>query len=91
MKLELTFDDLLKKPILDFRELLIYTGFSEPRMRQIVAERKIPCSRPGGNKLFFDRRDVDAWLMSNPVPTRDELNKRAHDIAKDSLKTKRYE
>ena len=64
---------LRNKKILNVNELAQYTGFSLSYIYHLTSERAIPHFRVRGKKLFFLKKDVDSWLTSNPVPTRDQL------------------
>lgn len=66
-----------QKEVLTLDEAAQYTGMSPSAMYKLTSERKIPFSKPNGKNCFFKRSELEAWLMSNPVATTDELNSRA--------------
>lgn len=68
---------LMEKNILTFSEACAYTGFAESYMYKLTSARKIPHSKPNGKKIFFDKELLDKWLLSNPVKTKEEINKEA--------------
>ena len=53
------------KDILNVEELSEYTGFKKSYIYKLVHESKIPYSKPNGKSLFFDRKKIDQWLLSN--------------------------
>ena len=78
MAATMSIDSLNSKAVLNFQEALSYTGFSASYLYKLTSERRIPHSKPSGKMIFFDRLELDAWLMSNPIATADELNDRAN-------------
>lgn len=66
-----------QKPVLTLAELSQYTSLSKSCLYKLTSARKIPFSCPNGKTLYFDREQIDRWLLSNPVPTADEINARA--------------
>ena len=67
---------LLQKDVLNFSEALIYTGISESHMYKLTSTRQIPHSKPRGKLIFFDRKKLDSWRLSNPVITFQEIDSR---------------
>jgi excisionase family DNA binding protein len=67
----------MEKRILSFEEACTYTGFAESYMYKLTSARKIPHSKPNGKKIFFDREQLDQWLLSNPVKTAGQINAEA--------------
>lgn len=66
-----------QKEILTLDEAAQYTGMTPSALYKLTSTRKIPFSKPNGKNCFFKRTELEAWLMSNPVATTDELNDRA--------------
>ena len=57
---------LSQKLILSFKELIDYTGRSRSTLYKLSMNGKIPgANKPTGGKLYFDRRKIDTWLLSN--------------------------
>ncbi len=57
---------LCQKVVLNFNELVEYTGLSRGFLYKLSCEGKIPgASKPTGKHLFFDRKSIDTWLRSN--------------------------
>lgn len=67
---------LYQKEILTLDEAAQYTGMTSSAIYKLTSTRKIPFSKPNGKNCFFRRVELEAWLMSNPVATVDELNSR---------------
>lgn len=60
------------KAVLNFSDMLAYTGMSESRLYKLTSSRKIPFSKVG-RSLYFDKHQIDKWLLSNPNVTDDEI------------------
>lgn len=65
-----------KRP-LNFDEGCEYTGIKPSYMYKLTSRREIPHSKPGGKQIFFDREELDQWLLSNRVATRNEIESQA--------------
>ena len=55
------------KNVLSFDDVRLLTGFSRSYLYRLTCERKIPHSKPTGKSIFFDRKEVEQWLLSNKV------------------------
>lgn len=58
---------LNQKNVLTFSEAARYTGFSRSYLYKLTHLQKIPCSKPAGKMLFFDRAELENWLLTNQV------------------------
>lgn len=64
------------KNVLTFDEVLIYTGYSRGQLYRLTSERLIPHSKRG-KRLFFDKAELDRWLLQERVKTQAELEGKA--------------
>jgi len=61
---------LSSKPALNLNELSEYTGFSKSFLYKQLMGYKIPGAyKPTGKQWFFDRKEIDQWLLSNKLET----------------------
>ncbi len=60
------------KQVLSFSDMLAFTCMSESRLYKLTSSRKIPFSKVG-RSLYFDRIQIEEWLLSNPKVTDDEI------------------
>lgn len=60
------------KKVLSFSDMLAFTGMSESRLYKLTSSRKIPFSKVG-RSLYFDKKQIEEWLMSTPNLTDDEI------------------
>lgn len=67
---------LTQKNVLTFSEAARYTGFSRSYLYKLTHLQKIPCSKPAGKMLFFDRAELDKWLMTSQTVS-EELDHQA--------------
>ncbi|MGD9928877.1 MAG: helix-turn-helix transcriptional regulator [Mangrovibacterium sp.] len=60
--------DITQKKVLNFEEACEYTGFKPSYLYKLTAAGKVPCSRPYGKMLFFDREELENFLLGKPTP-----------------------
>ena len=65
------------KAVLTVDEAARYMGVSKSSLYKLMMRKLIPYSRPNGKVCYFDRVELEKWLMSNRVATENELNDRA--------------
>lgn len=63
---------LASKEVLDINDTAILTGYSVKYLRLLIANRDIPHYRRG-NRLFFNREEIEDWMMGERVPTNEEM------------------
>lgn len=60
------------KKALNVADVALLLGVSESRVRHMTSEGTLPYSKPGG-KLYFDKDDIERYLLSNRQPSRAEI------------------
>ncbi len=60
-------ESYMAKTILNFKEAKDYTGLSSSQLYKLTRLNVIPCYRPTGRLIYFNREELDTWLMSNSV------------------------
>lgn len=68
---------IANKEVLSFAEACVYTGLSYSYMYKLTSGRQIPHSKPTGKLVFFNRAELEQWLLSNRVATNGEIADRA--------------
>ncbi|RXG21128.1 helix-turn-helix transcriptional regulator [Leeuwenhoekiella aequorea] len=53
------------KEILTVEDLINYTGYKRSYIYKLVHNNVIPFSKPNGKSLFFEKTEIDAWLLQN--------------------------
>jgi excisionase family DNA binding protein len=71
---------LMQKTVFTFDEAAAYTGISKSYLYKLTSTGGIPCYKPSGKMLFFNRVELDQWLMQNRKATSEELETRANTI-----------
>ncbi len=67
---------LASKTVLDINDVAQLTGYSVKYLRLLIANRDIPHYRRG-NRLFFNRDEIEDWMMGTRIPTKEEMNIKA--------------
>lgn len=62
-----------EKKVLSFKEAVTFTGLSKSYLYKLTSRRHVPHFKPHGKKIYFDRAQLEAWLLSNPVATADQI------------------
>jgi excisionase family DNA binding protein len=62
---------LASKNVLTLEETAIVTGYTVNYLRQLIAQREIPHYKRG-NRLFFNRDEIEDWMMAERIPSRGE-------------------
>ena len=65
------------KAVLNMDEVAEYTGLSKQYLYKLTSKNKIPFSCPNGKKIYFDKLEVDKWLLSNRQSTEEEIQSEA--------------
>ena len=71
-----TLTALSAKNVLDINDTASLTGYSVKYLRLLIANREIPHYRRG-NRLYFNRDEIEDWMMGTRIPTKEEMNVRA--------------
>lgn len=73
------FDELrsLAKPFLTVEELATYLGVKTSYVYKMTHNREIPYYKPGGKMVYFNREEIDEWVLSQRVATADEIRNEA--------------
>lgn len=66
------------KAVLTVSECAKYMGIAKSSLYKMMMRGEIPYSKPTGKVCFFDRREIEQWLMSNRMATAEELQDKAH-------------
>lgn len=67
------------KEILSVEELEKYTGFKKSYIYHLVHYNKIPYSKPNGKYLFFQKSEINEWLLKNKYLSDDQIQTKARE------------
>jgi excisionase family DNA binding protein len=68
---------LSQKTVLNFDEVAAYTGLSKSHLYKLTSTGGIPCYKPHGKQIYFDKTEIDGWLLQNRKATNDEIDSQA--------------
>tara|TARA_R110000803_G_scaffold64758_1_gene125835 strand:+ start:139 stop:435 length:297 start_codon:yes stop_codon:yes gene_type:complete len=66
-----------QKTVLNFEEVAAYTGLSKSYLYKLTSSGGIPCFKPQGKHIYFNKQEIDSWLMQNRKATTRELDSKA--------------
>lgn len=66
-----------QKTVLNFDEVAAYTGLSKSYLYKLTSSGGIPCYKPQGKHIFFNKKEIDHWLMQNKKTTNKKLENQA--------------
>jgi len=69
--------NMLKKDVLNFKETTAYLEVSGSHLYKLTSAGIIPSYKPNGKKLYFNRKELDVWLLSNKQTSKDEIDQQA--------------
>ena len=56
---------MLHKEVLNFNEAAVYLEVSHSHLYKLTSTGTIPAYKPNGKKLYFNRQELNTWLLSN--------------------------
>ena len=68
---------ICSKSVLTLDEACRFMGVSRSYLYKLTMQQKIPYSKPLGKMCYFNRVELEQWLLRNRVATADEISDRA--------------
>lgn len=65
-----------QKKVLTLDEVAAYTGLSKSYLYKLTSSSIIPHHKPG-KQIYFDREELEQWLLRNRVSTVEEIESQA--------------
>ena len=65
------------KEVLNFEEAAIFLNFKESYLYKLTSAQKIPHYKPLGKLCYFNRLELESWLMQNRINTVEEIEAEA--------------
>jgi excisionase family DNA binding protein len=72
--------NMLKKEVLNFNETAEYLEVSHSHLYKLTSTGTIPAYKPNGKKLYFNRKELDLWLLTNKQVSTDEIGQQADEF-----------
>lgn len=66
-----------QKNVFTFEECKKYTGLSSSHLYKLTSRGLIPHFKPQGKYIYFDRIELEKWLLRNPVKLQEEIEQEA--------------
>lgn len=66
--------------LLTTQEAADYIGLKVSYLHKLMMKRVIPFYKPNGKLCFFDKNDLDKWLMRVRVPSQEEIDRQVKEI-----------
>jgi predicted DNA-binding transcriptional regulator AlpA len=64
---------IAQKSVLNFDDFCKYTGISKSWGYKLTSQRLVPHYSPNNKTLYFEKVQIDNWLLQNPIKTSTEL------------------
>ena len=68
----------LNKETLNFKEAARYLDISRSHLYKLTYSKQIPHYKPRGKNVFFERKELDKWLLQNRQATKAEIEQAAN-------------
>ena len=65
------------KKVLTFEEAACYMGMSKSWLYKMTSLKIVPHYKPNGKLVYFDRIELEGWLLQNRISTNDEIETQA--------------
>ena len=65
------------KAVLNVNETAMLTGYTVKYLRQLIARHELTYYRRG-NRLYFNRNEVENWMMELRIPSNEEIRIKAN-------------
>jgi len=62
-----------QKTVLNLEEVAAFTGLSKSCIYKKTSTAAIPCYKPNGKQIYFNRNEIEKWLLSNRKATSEEI------------------
>jgi len=82
----LTAQSLQNKTVLNIDEVSQFTGLSKLYLYKLTSKNEIPHSKPNGKNVFFNKSEIENWLLRNRQATNEELEEEAINYSVNKLK-----
>ena len=68
---------LSQKNVFTFEEACLFTGLSKSFLYKLTSRQEVPHYKPNGKLIYFERVQLEGWLLQNPVSTIEEIGTQA--------------
>jgi len=68
---------VMQKKVLNFNEACTYLELSHSHLYKLTSTGAIPHYKPNGKKIYFQKDEIDQWLLRNKMDSNDEIEQQA--------------
>ena len=68
---------LSQKKVLNLDEVSVFSGLSKSYLYKLTCSGGIPCYKPQGKHIYFDKVEIEQWLLQNKKATDNEIENKA--------------
>jgi len=72
-----------QKNVLSFNEACMYSGMSKSHLYKLTSGRVVPFYKPANKLIYFERVELEKWLLQNRVTTNAEIEQQAANYFKE--------
>jgi len=65
------------KEVLNFNETCQYLELSQSHLYKLTSTGAIPHYKPNGKKIYFNRPELNMWLLRNRTNSKEEIEQQA--------------
>lgn len=65
------------KNVLTLDEAALLTGLTRTYLYRLTSQKQIPFYKPNGRKVYFNRAELETWMMRNRFETEEEADSTA--------------
>jgi len=69
----------MQKQVLNFNEACTYLELSQSHLYKLTSTCAVPHYKPNGKKIYFQKQELDTWLLRNRLDSKDEIEQKAAD------------
>ena len=66
-----------EKTVLTLNELSNYCGLSKSYLYKLTSSKSVPFYKPNGKNIYFEKSEIDHWLLRNKIKTINEIDSEA--------------
>ena len=64
---------LSQKTVFNMTDFCLYVGISKSWAYKLTSQRAVPHYSPNGKTIYFNKSEIDKWLLQNPIKTTSQL------------------
>ena len=69
----LKIQNIQQKEILTIEESSEFLGLSVSRLYKMTSNKEIPHYKPGGKKIYLNRKELEQWVLNSRVASNNDL------------------